>query len=183
MSWLYIFLALALFQNGMAIDAADDQGDIPRDERGSGYRMVDNGTIKNCGVNTKQQCFQIDPFKNLSISTLYNMTAIDISCQSDGRCVVPYDFDDTEGEKLVIFVHCLNNAGQEVTSTYVRMDLGRTSVEHRSAYSYFTAVGYNVNAKWETDAGFTSNVSLRDFENEKKGETNSDKFLVRSTER
>lgn len=162
MSWLLIFFTLILFRCGIASDDPGNQGVIPHDERGEGYRMVKNGTIRDCGIDTTQQCFHIKPFKNLSMLTLFNTTVLDVKCQSDGFCSVPFDFDQ-EGQKLAVFVNCLDNAGFK-QNAYVRMDLGKGSVDRGdpSAYSFFVARGYNITAKWKSDPIYTSNVSLRD---------------------
>lgn len=174
MSLLFVLFSLALFQIGKT--SPQGIGLTPLNgHRGEGYTIVDNGSITNCGVDTKQQCFQIDPLENTSITTVpknpiessgtfsgdSNFQQVNVTCSPNGQCVTPFDFDQS-GKYAEFLVNCLDYAGQDQGSN-VHVILGQGSVASQtsSAYSYFFAYGQEVKAKWESDSDYTSNVSLK----------------------
>lgn len=190
-SYFFTLLALCLIQYGKAIEEGNGIGTTPLNgHRGEGYTIVDVGSITHCGVDTKQQCFQVNPLENTSITAPpknvpvessgtipgsgSNFEPVNISCSPDGLCVTPFDFDQ-KGKYAEFVVNCLNYAGQEQGS-YVHVILGQGSVSSQSsAYSYFVAAGLDVKAKWESDTDYSSNVSAvnKTFEG-----INSDILLV-----
>lgn len=188
---LFTFLALALIQLGRASDQPGGIGVTPLNgDRGQGYTIVDNGSITHCGTNTGQQCFEVNPLENVSItipenppvessgtfSGGSNFEPVSISCQPDGRCATAFDFDQP-GNYAEFLVNCLNYAGQDQgVNVHVLLGRGSAASSTADAYSYFFATGLGVQAKWENDADYTSNVSLKRCTCD--GEHGIDSFLI-----
>ncbi|PWN37967.1 uncharacterized protein FA14DRAFT_188013 [Meira miltonrushii] len=157
--WAYddVYTTSPVMPYAMAAGDPGNQGEVPHEESGEGYRVVKNGTIGGCGDDTTQQCYQVKPLSRIAVYTKFNDTVLDTICELNGLCVTPFDFE-TDGQKLEITVKCLDNKGYDQKAD-VRMDLGKGSVEgsSSSAYSFFVARGHGVSAKWQSDAGYTSN--------------------------
>lgn len=173
-SSLVITFCFVLFQFGMAVEPGSIGTTPFNGHRGEGYKIVDTGSITHCGTNPGQQCFQVTPLTDVSITSppadpgversstftkKPQSDPLDISCQPDGLCVLPFDFSQT-GNYADFLVNCLNAQGED-QGNFVHVILGQGSVASTaSAYSYFVAQGIDVKAKWENDDDFTSNVSL-----------------------
>ncbi|PWN37969.1 uncharacterized protein FA14DRAFT_177247 [Meira miltonrushii] len=171
---LFTFVALALFQFGNASDQPIGTTPFPG-HRGEGYQIVDTGAIAHCGTNTGQQCIQIQPLDNVSITVPQNRPvessgtlqgdnspkSVDIKCQPDGLCVTAFNFDQP-GNYSDFLVNCLNVQGEDQgVNVHVFLGRGNLASSAADAYSYFVVSGSGVKAKWENDADYTMNVGLK----------------------